>query len=450
MVCKECGKKIKDGVDECPRCGAQQTPDTEPKMVSLGAIKASQDRKRPPLSKKQKITRIVVIVVAALLALLIAVGSILYAYMVGRVDRVSDLSGDMGINSELPTNGVQNIALFGLDTRTNNDSGRSDSMIILSIDRTHNKIKMTSLARDSLVAVEGHGRMKLTEAWAYGKANLAIKTINQNFGMNITDYVYVNFFEFADIIDYVGGVNIDVSAAEKQVMNTHYVSWIQRYGIDCPRVTQTGMQRLNGGQALAYSRNRYTGSDVERGGRQREVLTALYDEVKTLSWTKFPSLISKVLGMCHTNLTNGELLSIASWALTKQPTIENFSLPDEECDAWGGTTSPYGWVWIYDMNVATAVLHDFIYETSTDMDSVSAQVTDPIAKKTKKKTTTTTTTTTKGSTTTTTTTTTQASETSSTNVTETTSAVSEESTTDTVTTTTTNQDNPQDPLDPLG
>ena len=188
---------------------------------------------------------------------------------------------------------------------------------------------------------------------------------------------------------------------------------------------------------------------MERGGRQREVLTALYDEVKTLSWTKFPSLISKVLGMCHTNLTNGELLSIASWALTKQPTIENFSLPDEECDAWGGTTSPYGWVWIYDMNVATAVLHDFIYETSTDMDSVSAQVTDPIAKKTKKKTTTTTTTT-KGSTTTTTTTTTQASETSSTNVTETTSAVSEESTTDTVTTTTTNQDNPQDPLDPLG
>lgn len=359
MVCKKCGKKVKGEPEVCPRCGAPMQ-----ETVSLGAIHAAQEAKhKKKLTKKQLAIRITLITVASLLAVVLVAVTIMWAMIAGNVQKGSELESDIGINSDLPTEGVQNIALFGLDTRKDNEVGHSDAMIIVSIDRTHNKVKMTSLARDSLVEIDGHDRSKLTHAFGWGGVNLAVKTINQNFGMNIRDYAYVNFFEFAKIIDYVGGVNIDVSESEMRVMNKHYVSWIQSYGINCPRITKTGMQRLNGGQALAYARNRYSGTDLDRGDRQKEVLQAMFDEVKNLPLTKFPGLITKILGMCHTNMTSGELMSIATWALTSGPEFVNNTLPSPECKAWGGNHRPHGWVWIYDLDYATAVLHDFIYET---------------------------------------------------------------------------------------
>lgn len=368
MKCEKCGKRLPGKHAVCPKC----SEGAEPKMVSLG--QAGQKRKKP-FSPKQLAARIAIIAVAALSAIAVVVVSILFLFIEGNVQQTSELSGDLGINSDITfSEDVQNIALFGLDSRSNNSGGRSDAMIILSIDRAHNKIKMTSLARDTLVPIEGHGKSKLTHAWAFGKASLAVKTINRNFGMNISDYVYVNFFEFADIINHIGGVELDVNSSEMYVMNNTYAKYIESYGIKCPKVTQTGMQRLNGGQALAYARNRYSDSDVARGDRQKEVLEAMFNEVKDLKLSKFPALITKVLGMCHTNLTSSEMLSIATWALTNNPTFERFSLPCSEINPWGGTSAAgYGWVYVYDMNLASAVLHDFIYETETDLSTVSRQ-----------------------------------------------------------------------------
>lgn len=319
------------------------------------------------VKKKKKSPSILPVIAVVLLALVVAAVSLVIAYL-GKVNQGSDLSGDIGINSDLPSDGVQNIALFGLETEyRNNASGRSDAIIILSVDRTHNKIKLTSIARDTLVAVEGHGYKKLTEAWAYGGMSLAVKTINENFQMNITDYVYVNFFEFAELINYIGGVEVDVSAAEMQVMNSEYVSWIQAGGIDCAPITQPGFQRLSGGQALAYARNRYTGTDIDRGNRQKEVLEAMFTQMKDTPKTKFPGIVRRILEMCHTNLSNGEMLGMATWAVTKNPTFVQFSLPSAECHAeMGDRGDGYGDVVRYDMAVASRVLHAFIYEpTST-------------------------------------------------------------------------------------
>lgn len=367
MKCSHCGKKLRDGQSPCPKCGAEQV--SEPKLVSLSELNEQQLKKKKPLSRKQLITRIAIIAVAVIAAIAVAVVSILYATIAGNIQQASELSGDLGIQYDLPE-GVVNIALFGLDTRQDNDSGRSDSMIILSIDQIHNQIKLTSLARDTLVDIDGHGKSKLTHAWAYGKAALAVKTINQNFGMNIEDYVYVNFYEFAEIIDYIGGVYIDVSASEMQVMNRTYAPYLRKAGITCPDVTVEGYQRLCGGQALAYARNRYTGSDLDRGDRQKEVLEAMFAAVKDVSVAKYPTLISKILGMCHTSLTSGEMMSLATWAVTKQPGFNKFNLPCKELNAWGGTT-PYGWVWMYDMSLATTLLHDFVYGENTDLTTIS-------------------------------------------------------------------------------
>ena len=415
MNCDKCGKKLRKNQAVCPACGAPR-PAEPPATVSL---RAAGGKKK--LTKKQLVIRIVLIAAAVLAALAIAFVSVMMAYL-NRVDRTSEISGSTGINSQIEfSKDVTNIALFGLDTRQHNDVGRSDAMIIVSIDRAHDKIKLTSLARDSYVKVDGHGQTKLTHAWAYGKANLAVKTINQNYGMNITDYAYVNFYEFVDLIDYIGGVDIELNADELRIANEYYAPELNSLGIKCPPIPGTGLQHLSGAQALAYSRNRYTGSDIDRGNRQKNVLQAAYEQMKKTPITKYPGVIGKILDMVHTNLTNGEMLSIATWALSKNPSMEMLSLPTPACKPNGGNWGDgSGWVYRYDLDIATAVLHDFIYETNTDLSTISTTAipkkptattttttTEPDTSSTEPEGTTTTTTTTKPDGTTTTTTTTK-------------------------------------------
>lgn len=373
MCCPKCKKKIHKNQTICPWCGADTT-DVAKKADAQQVQLSAQGAKRKGLSKKKKwIIGIASSVGAILLALVIVVVT-WGASLMGNIQRESELSeGDVAINSELPhTDKVQNIALFGLDSRKDTESGRSDAIIILSIDRVNSKIKLTSIARDSLVKIDGRGESKITHAFGWGGAKLAVKTLNQNFGMNITDYAYLNFFEFTKLIDSLGGVMINVDAAELNIMNNYYGPELRTLGLDYQNAT-TGYVRLNGVQALAYSRNRYTGSDIDRGNRQKEVLEAMFAEVKDTSLTKFPALISQVLEMVHTTLTNSELLDIAQWALMSSPSFEQFSLPSPECKAQGGDWGDgHGWVYHYDMDLATEILHQFIYEEAPQQEDASS------------------------------------------------------------------------------
>lgn len=373
MCCPKCKKKIHKNQVICPWCGADTVDvsnKAEPQQVRLSA----QGAKRQGMSKKKKwLIGILSSVGAILLALAIVVVT-WGASLMGNIHRESALSeGDIAVNSDLPhTDKVQNIALFGLDSRQDNEVGRSDAIIILSIDRVNSKIKLTSIARDSLVKIDGHGESKITHAFGWGGAKLAVKTLNQNFGMNITDYAYLNFFEFTKLIDSLGGVMIDVDAAELDIMNNYYGPELRTLGFDYQNAT-TGYVRLNGVQALAYSRNRYTGSDIDRGNRQKEVLQAMFAEVKDLSLTKFPSLISQVLEMVHTTLSNSEMLDVAQWALMASPSFEQFSIPSPECKAQGGNWGDgHGWVYHYDMELATDILHQFIYEEPSEQEDASS------------------------------------------------------------------------------
>lgn len=359
-------------------------PPAEPPTDALGEPSAET---APTPAPKKKCWRILLIVLLALAVLITAVAV--------AIDRVPDAVIEENVQPEEPLQEeevevtpdlppaakVHNIALFGID-QEHGSVGRSDALLILSIDRTNNKVKLTSLDRDSLVAIEGHGEEKLTHAWAYGHGKLAVKTLNQNFGMNITDYAYVNFGEFVDAIDYLGGVYVDVTTAEKNHMNQAWESWVVRYGWDTPKVEQTGRVLLNGGQALTYSRNRSDGSG-RRAERQREVLMAMFEQVKAQPLSKLPATLSRLLKLCHTNLSGDEIADIAMWALTKSPTVETLSLPTSELKPWGGVIdTARGWVRVYDLEAATVLLHNFIYETDDP-------VTEPTetTKKTKKTTT---------------------------------------------------------------
>ena len=222
------------------------------------------------MAKKKHLSGIRVLmyllIVLLVLTAIAAGGAFFYLkHMLDGMNRVTMTSDkeELGITEDNETSTeVINIALFGVDTRDfSEDSGRSDSMIVLTIDKKNNKIKLTSLARDTRVYVEGHGYEKLAHAYAYGGAQLAIRTINSSFGLDIQDYVTVNFAQLADIIDTIGGVVVNVDQDEADVMNTNYIE------NEADRVTELGDIRLNGAQAVAYSRNRYTGSDVDRPGK---------------------------------------------------------------------------------------------------------------------------------------------------------------------------------------
>lgn len=285
--------------------------------------------------------------------------------MLGNVERHELDTEDLGLTEETvktPNTSVTNIALFGVDTRdVTSDSGRSDAVLILSIDRKHNKIKLISLARDTCVQIDGHGNDKLTHAYAYGGPQLAVKTLNQNFGMDIEDFVTVNFAQLANIIDYIGGVVINVTEEEREFINTECFDEQNKLGIETQTLEESGDVTLTGGQALAYARNRDIGSDTARAGRQREVLMAMFNQVKSMNFTKLPGLVGMVLSQCATSLSDSEMMDIGFWGLTSNATVEECGLPNSACDAYGGTIDGV-WYFIYDLNTATDIIQKFIYD----------------------------------------------------------------------------------------
>ena len=321
--------------------------------------------------KGKKAVIITIISIVAVIGIAISAVAIYINGKLGNLQRGQLDVSDLGITSDLFTEKVTNIALFGLDSRSDSISGRSDAIIVLTIDRVNNKIKMTSIARDSYVTMDrksGTMKDKITHAYSYasdGGPQLAVKTLNQNFNLDISDYVSVNFFGFAEIIDYIGGVEIDVDADEMRVMNNEYVWHLNEIGIDCDYITKTGMQTLSGAQAVAYARNRYTGGDVERGNRQKEILQAAFDKVKKMGISDLDKIVSMVLSHCETSLSNSEIIGLGTWAFTKSPTIESLSLPDADCNPKSGKEALINdvWYYIYDLDIATQKIHDFINET---------------------------------------------------------------------------------------
>ncbi len=321
--------------------------------------------------------------VSVLLVAVIVITSVLGVYL-SKLERgkinVDNLNVSQEAEQLYSDSGIINVMLYGIDSRDMSEQSRSDAIMLLSIDKDHAKIKLTSFARDTYVDIEGYGKDKLNHAFVYGwnasgsilgGAELSMKTINTNFGLNVKDYVTANFWALAKIIDYVGGVTIDVDDAERYDINKNYIPHIRSLGIACEDITTTGLQTLTGGQAVAYCRERYVGGDVARGGRQREVISAMFEKAKGLSPLRYPGLIDLILNECSTSLTNTELLSMGTWAVSKmgELKVENLGLPTSDIDN-GGTMINGVWYYTYDLVKATAKIQEFILETNTQQQPV--------------------------------------------------------------------------------
>lgn len=207
---------------------------------------------------------------------------------------------------------IINIALLGIDS-TDSTSGRSDSIMVATLDPIHNKLKLTSFMRDSYVNISNYGYDKLNHAYAYGGANLAINTLNTNFGLNITDFVAVDFASLPKIIDSLGGITIDITEEELNYINGYINNINSVSGTNSPIITTPGAHHVDGAQALAYSRIRYTsGGDFKRTERQRTVLTALFNKALNVPATQYLDVISTLAQYATTNLNTNEILKLAT------------------------------------------------------------------------------------------------------------------------------------------
>ncbi|MGN0435346.1 MAG: LCP family protein [Wujia sp.] len=208
---------------------------------------------------------------------------------------------------------VYNILLIGQDSRDKYTLGRSDSMIIISINKKTDEIIMTSIMRDIYTTIPGVGNARINAAYAYGGADLLIDTIQANFKIKIDSYVAVNFYSFMNVVDAVGGVEITVSDAEVRVLNSYVEEINELEGLpkNDGKLDKGGTYVLTGKQALGYSRIRYVGNaDYERTERQRRVLEAVIDKSRNLSLTKLNNLLEEVLPEVLTDIEEGEMLSL--------------------------------------------------------------------------------------------------------------------------------------------
>ena len=271
---------------------------------------------------------------------------------------------------------IVNIALFGSDSRdvNNASAGRSDCIMIASINPTKKTMKLISIPRDSYVNVPGYGYTKMNHAYAYGYMynkgeaageQLTIKTINSNFGLNITEYVTIDFSGLINIINSVGGIEMDITKAERDVINQYLVDSYKITGKKYVPMTTYGHVTLNGEQALAHSRNRYVGNDFERASRQREVLMAMMDKLSNMNKSTLMSLVSdSFLSQVKTNVNVTSYIGLLTDVLKNKESylgnIISAQVPSTEYgyDKYVDGVYHFG----FDLELAKEDLYEYIYE----------------------------------------------------------------------------------------
>ena len=291
--------------------------------------------------------------IAGILILVLVGATVFYGnYLLNKIDKVEIDKENVGITEEIEEKLSQyddkiiNIALLGIDAE-DGGVGRSDSIIIATLDFHNKKLKLTSIMRDSYVDIDGYGTDKINHAYAFGGAELAIKTLNQNFNLNIEDFVAVNFTAMPKIIDRIGGITVDITSEE--------VLHIQ--GIE-----SAGTYNLTGDQALAYSRIRYaTGGDYVRTERQRTVLTKIFEKILAMNPTKYPGLLSEVLPMVKTNFNSAEILQLGTEVLSMGvASLEQERFPlDGYCE---GKMIDGIYYLTFDKDATVNQLHEYIFE----------------------------------------------------------------------------------------
>lgn len=275
------------------------------------------------------------------------------------------------------TQGVtyRNIALFGVDSREGQllAGTRSDTIMVASINEETKEVKLISVYRDSFLNVGDGAYNKANVAYAKGGPERAIEMLNHNFDLNITDYVTVGFRGLIDTVESVDGIEMEISEEEIEYLNSYQMMMAQELGLEYTPIEESGIQLLNGLQATAYCRIRYTaGSDFKRTQRQRDVLIAVLEKAKTKSLVEINNAINAVLPSVSTSFSSGEIIELAS-ALPMYKVVDNTGMPFQKHRANAYVSNKGSCIVPYDLVSNVVELHRFLFDVEVYEPSEAVQ-----------------------------------------------------------------------------
>lgn len=310
--------------------------DISPESYKYGAYERNKEREEENnMRKKKKMNKglkIFLIILLVLVIFILGLGVAGYTFVNGKIGKMQKENIDttaVGINEETKQElkGYRNIALLGIDSRAD-DYGlgnRSDCMMIASINQETNEIKLISVYRDTYVYVMENGTKrldKITHAYSYGGAQNTLKSLNEAMDLNITEFVTVNFDAVIAAVDSLGGVYIDIDESEIKYVNDYIDATSESSGVKSSHITHSGRQKLDGVQAVSYTRVRYTaGGDYKRTERMRTVVEAMLSKAKTLNVGQLNSFADTILPKIRTNISTSEI-----WGLI--PKLASFKVTE--------------------------------------------------------------------------------------------------------------------------
>jgi len=329
-------------------------------------------KKKMTAKQREKRKRRRIIIFGVEILVLLVMVAVLYRVYAGDSTgpmRVQIDKSSVGINDQVHENttlqGYWNIALFGLDAETDSQlikSSHSDSIMIASINLDTGDIKLVSIYRDTIMNIGTGDYTKCNQAYFNGGAEQAIKMMNMNMDLDITDFVAIGYKGLSALIDGLGGVYIDIDAEELKHINNYQISIAEVLKTDYTAVTKTGYQLLNGMQATAYSRIRYTaGNDYRRTARQREVIMAIEEQAKNASLSTLTKVFEKAAGDIYTSISNEDIISALGY-VGNYRIVDEGGFPEETMRTDGSFGSRGSCVVALDLESNVVWLHQFLFD----------------------------------------------------------------------------------------
>jgi len=357
-----------------------QLGENDPRRQSFEKMKKEENEKRAKKAKQKSIWTKVLLSLGCFLLVAVLGFVTIFQYFFGGLKIKEVDENNLNVNSELdelmkdnPTmKKITNIALFGIDAREGEENSRADAIIIMSINPMTGKIKLISVMRDSYVDIGDGYWDKINHSYYYGGPEGAIATLNSNFNLNITDYVTVDFSSMAQAIDALGGVDIDVDEEELPQVNINGYEVCTGY----QELTQMGYVHLTGDQAVGYARIRNIDGDKARTGRQREVVMAAVEQIKTKKILELPGIVKQVIPMLETSMSYSEIMAFLPM-LKNDIVLEQTVIPGDYDGAYDAYINEVYYM-AYDLESATEHIYDFIYEDIDPNAPVAEEVSEDV------------------------------------------------------------------------
>ena len=376
-------EKRSDYLDETNRPIAEN-----PVMTSEAARRRKKSSK--PVKKKRKVLRRAILVAILILVAFMALAVGAFAMVANTLSSIGSLDIDkhnlaIGEQGKEALKDYKNIAILGVDSRNMEDDSesRSDAMVIMSINKETDEVRMFSVFRDTLLDLGGdHGLDKLTHAYSYGGAELTVAALNRNLDLNISKAVVINWKTVAEVIDSLGGIKIDVQESEIEELNKYVGGTAKATGSEKIKVEHAGKQTLNGAQAVTYARIRQDAitGDYRRNERMKIVMATTFKKAKNADLLTLKKLCDNALPQAKTNLTTSEMMRMAFKFKKYDMTSSTTGWP-YDVEGWigeaGGGSAWYGPPVTLESNVKKLYKKFFGisgYEPSVEVETISKNI----------------------------------------------------------------------------